>query len=100
MWASCGDEHRDGIPQTAEFLLQREGIDTVLVFGIVEGKTIDGSLRTRSDTINPDTFLKKTFGLDEEKQSYYGGGNIKDKAGFRSRWDFSATIRIGSYSTA
>jgi nanoRNase/pAp phosphatase (c-di-AMP/oligoRNAs hydrolase) len=76
-------EHRDGIPQTAEFLLQREGIDTVLVFGIVEGKTIDGSLRTRSDTINPDTFLKKTFGLDEETQSYYGGGNIKDKGGFQ-----------------
>lgn len=76
-------EHRDGIPQTAEFLLQREGIDTVLVFGIVEGKTIDGSLRTRSDTINPDAFLKKTFGVDEEKQSYYGGGNIKDKGGFQ-----------------
>jgi nanoRNase/pAp phosphatase (c-di-AMP/oligoRNAs hydrolase) len=76
-------EHRDGIPQTAEFLLQREGIDTVLVFGIVEGKTIDGSLRTRSDTINPDTFLKKTFGLDEETQSYYGGGNVKDKGGFQ-----------------
>lgn len=76
-------EHRDGIPQTAEFLLQREGTDTVLVFGIVDGKTIDGSLRTRSDTINPDAFLKKTFGLDEEKQSYYGGGNIKDKGGFQ-----------------
>lgn len=76
-------EHRDGIPQTAEFLLQREGIDTVLVFGIVDGKTIDGSLRTRSDTINPDAFLKKTFGVDEEKQSYYGGGNIKDKGGFQ-----------------
>lgn len=76
-------EYRDGIPQTAEFLLQREGIDTVLVFGIVEGKTIDGSLRTRSDTLTPDTFLKKTFGLDEEKQSYYGGGNIKDKGGFQ-----------------
>ncbi len=74
-------EHRDGIPQTAECLLQREGIDTVLVFGIVEGKTLDGSLRTRSDTITPDTFLKKTFGLDEETQSYYGGGNIKDKGG-------------------
>jgi nanoRNase/pAp phosphatase (c-di-AMP/oligoRNAs hydrolase) len=76
-------EHRDGIPQAAEFLLQREGTDTVLVFGIVEGKTIDGSLRTRSDTINPDTFLKKAFGFDEEKQAYYGGGNIKDKGGFQ-----------------
>ena len=76
-------EHRDSIPQAAEFLLQREGTDTVLVFGIVDGKTIDGSLRTRSDTINPDTFLKKAFGFDEEKQTYYGGGNIKDKGGFQ-----------------
>lgn len=76
-------EHRDGIPQAAEFLLQREGTDTVLVFGIVEGKTIDGSLRTRSDTISPDAFLKKAFGFDEEKQTYYGGGNIKDKGGFQ-----------------
>jgi nanoRNase/pAp phosphatase (c-di-AMP/oligoRNAs hydrolase) len=76
-------EHRDGIPQAAELLLQREGTDTVLVFGIVDGKMIDGSLRTRSDTINPDTFLKKAFGFDEEKQAYYGGGNIRDKGGFQ-----------------
>jgi nanoRNase/pAp phosphatase (c-di-AMP/oligoRNAs hydrolase) len=76
-------EHRDGIPQAAEFLLQREGTDTVLVFGIVDGKTIDGSFRTRSDTINPDAFLKRAFGFDQEKQTYYGGGNIKDKGGFQ-----------------
>jgi nanoRNase/pAp phosphatase (c-di-AMP/oligoRNAs hydrolase) len=76
-------EHRDGIPQATDFLLQREGTDTVLVFGIVEGKTVDGSLRTRSDTINPDAFLKKAFGLDEEKKAYYGGGNIRDKGGFQ-----------------
>jgi hypothetical protein len=55
----------------------------VLVFGIVDGKTIDGSLRTRSDTINPDTFLKKAFGIDEQKKTYYGGGNIRDKGGFQ-----------------
>lgn len=76
-------EHRDGIPQVAEFLLQRAGTETVLVFGVVDGKTIDGSLRTRSDTLNPDTFLKKLFGLDEDKKAYYGGGNIQDKGGFQ-----------------
>lgn len=83
-------EHRDGIPQVAEFLLQREGTDTVLVFGIVDGKTVDGSLRTRSDTINPDTFLKKAFGLDESKKTYYGGGNVKDKGGFQIPLGFLA----------
>jgi nanoRNase/pAp phosphatase (c-di-AMP/oligoRNAs hydrolase) len=76
-------EHRDGIPQAADFLLTRAGIDTVLVFGIVDGKTIDGSLRTRSDTVNPDTFLKKAFGIDQEKKSHYGGGNVRDKGGFQ-----------------
>lgn len=76
-------EHRDGIPQAADFLLSRDGIDTVLVFGIVEGKTVDGSLRTRSDQINPDSFLKKAFGIDEERGSHYGGGNLRDKGAFQ-----------------
>lgn len=77
------EEHRDGIPQTAEFLLSREGTDTVLVFGIVEGKTIDGSLRTTSDMINPDAFLKKAFGIDDQKGLHYGGGNVRDKGAFQ-----------------
>ncbi len=76
-------EHRDGIPQAADFLLSRAGIDTVLVFGIVDGRTVDGSLRTRSDTINPDGFLKRAFGIDEERGSHYGGGNARDKGGFQ-----------------
>ena len=76
-------EHRDGIPQAADFLLTRAGIDTVLVFGIVEGKMIEGSLRTRSDTINPDAFLKKAFGIDEERGAHFGGGNTRNKGGFQ-----------------
>jgi nanoRNase/pAp phosphatase (c-di-AMP/oligoRNAs hydrolase) len=76
-------EDRDGIPQAAEFLLRREGTDTVLAFGIVDGKRIDGSIRTRSDSLNPDRFLKKAFGHDEESHIYYGGGNINDKGGFQ-----------------
>ncbi len=76
-------ENRDGIPQAADFLLTRAGIDTVLVFGVVDGRTIDGSLRTRSDLVNPDAFLKKAFGIDEEKGSHYGGGNVRDKGAFQ-----------------
>lgn len=76
-------EHRDGIPQAADFLLTRAGIDTVLVFGIVDGKTVEASLRTRSDTINPDAFLKKAFGIDEERGSHFGGGNTRNKGGFQ-----------------
>jgi nanoRNase/pAp phosphatase (c-di-AMP/oligoRNAs hydrolase) len=83
-------EHRDGIPQAADFLLTRAGIDTVLVFGIVDGKTIEGSLRTRSDTINPDAFLKKAFGVDEERGSHFGGGNTRNKGGFQIPLGFLA----------
>jgi nanoRNase/pAp phosphatase (c-di-AMP/oligoRNAs hydrolase) len=76
-------EHRDGIPQAADFLLTRAGIDTVLVFGIVDGKMVEGSLRTRSDTVNPDAFLKKAFGIDEERGAPFGGGNIRAKGAFQ-----------------
>jgi nanoRNase/pAp phosphatase (c-di-AMP/oligoRNAs hydrolase) len=86
-------EHRDGIPQAADFLLSRAGIDTVLVFGVVDGKTVDGSLRTRSDTVNPDAFLKKAFGIDEERGSHYGGGNVRDKGGFQIPIGFLAQHR-------
>ena len=74
----------------------------MLVFGIVDAKTVDGSLRTRSDTVTPDTFLKKAFGGGEDKKSYYGGGNIKDKGGFQIPLGFLAQTadREGLYQMA
>jgi nanoRNase/pAp phosphatase (c-di-AMP/oligoRNAs hydrolase) len=86
-------EHRDGIPQAADFLLTRAGIDTVLVFGIVDGKSVEGSLRTRSDTINPDAFLKKAFGIDEERHAHFGGGNTRNKGAFQIPIGFLAQHR-------
>ena len=74
---------RDGIPQAADMLLSREGTDTVLVFGIVDERTIDGSFRTSSETINPDEFLKGLLGAAPESGEYYGGGNIRDKGAFQ-----------------
>ena len=74
---------RDGIPQAADLLLSREGTDTVLVFGIVNENTIDGSLRTNSETINPDEFLKALLGASPDSGEYYGGGNIRDRGGFQ-----------------
>jgi len=74
---------RDAIPQVAELLLSREGTDTVLVFAIVDDTTIDGSLRTRSETINPDEFLKEVLGASPESGKFYGGGNIRDRGGFQ-----------------
>ncbi len=75
------DEDRDGIGQCADYLLHREGIETVLVYGIVGNSFIDGSLRTKSHTLDPDKWLKDVFGKNEEGK-FYGGGR-KDKGGFQ-----------------
>jgi nanoRNase/pAp phosphatase (c-di-AMP/oligoRNAs hydrolase) len=42
---------------------------------------IDGSLRTKSHTLDPDKWLKDVFGKNEEGK-WYGGGR-KDKGGFQ-----------------
>lgn len=75
------DEDRDGIGQCADYLLHREGIETVVVFGVVGNEFIDGSLRTKSHTLDPDKWIKDVFGQDKHGQ-YYGGGR-KDKGGFQ-----------------
>ncbi len=75
------EEDRDGIGQCSDYLLNREGIDTVIVFGVVGSEYVDGSLRTKSHTLDPDKWLKDVFGQDKEGK-YYGGGR-KDKGGFQ-----------------
>jgi nanoRNase/pAp phosphatase (c-di-AMP/oligoRNAs hydrolase) len=84
MFAGVGyvrDEDRDGIGQCADYLLNREGIETVIVFGVVANGFIDGSLRTKSHTLDPDKWLKDVFGHDKDGH-WYGGGR-KDKGGFQ-----------------
>lgn len=84
MFAGVGfvrDEDRDGIGQCADYLLHREGIETVVVYGVVGNEMIDGSLRTKSHTLDPDKWLKDVFGADKHG-IYYGGGR-KDKGGFQ-----------------
>ncbi len=76
------DSDRDGIAQAADYLVRREGIETVIVFGIVDDKLIHGSLRTRSTTMDPDAFLKSVLGADKATGKYYGGGRL-DKGGFQ-----------------
>src|SRR5688500_2903512 len=72
--------NRDAIPMAADFLLRREDIDTVLVFGIVEDR-VDGSLRTRRASVDPAIFMQNVFGEDSEGRPY--GGGRSDMGGFR-----------------
>jgi nanoRNase/pAp phosphatase (c-di-AMP/oligoRNAs hydrolase) len=71
---------RDAIATTADFILRREDIDTVVVFGIVEDR-IDGSLRTSSPSVDPASFLHTAFGKDRAGKPY--GGGRTDKGGFQ-----------------
>jgi nanoRNase/pAp phosphatase (c-di-AMP/oligoRNAs hydrolase) len=75
------DEDRDSIGQAADYLLRREGIDTVICYGIVNNAFVDGSLRTTSDVVDPDRFLKELFGNDPHGVPY--GGGRADKGAFK-----------------
>ena len=70
-------EDRDAIPQAADFLLTEENIHTAIVYGLVVdndgNEAIIGSFRTAKITIDPDAFIKETFGKDWGG-NYYGGG--------------------------
>ncbi|MFO0658643.1 MAG: bifunctional oligoribonuclease/PAP phosphatase NrnA [Polyangiaceae bacterium] len=71
---------RDAIATAADFILRREDIDTVIVYGIVEDR-IDGSLRTSSPSVDPAIFLQTAFGKDRDGKPY--GGGRADKGGFQ-----------------
>lgn len=77
-YVPAGD--RDSIATSADFILRREDLDTVVVYGIVEDR-IDGSLRTRSASIDPSIFLQTAFGKDRSGRAY--GGGRADKGGFQ-----------------
>ena len=72
--------NRDAIPMAADYVLRREDIDTVVVYGIVEDR-IDGSLRTRRASVDPAAFMQNAFGDDSQGRPY--GGGRADMGGFR-----------------
>jgi len=72
-------EDRDAIPQAADFLMTEENVHTAIVYGIVTSSERDeslvGSLRTSKITLDPDKFIKDTFGQDTSG-NYFGGGKM------------------------
>lgn len=75
------DEDRDSIGQAADYLLRREGTETAICYGIVNNQFIDGSLRTTSDVVDPDRFIKELLGNDAHGVPY--GGGRADKGAFK-----------------
>lgn len=71
---------RDAIPQAADFLLTEENVNTVAVYGIIEGEDgremISGSLRTTNATLGVDSYLKKALGKDL-RGKHFGGGRAR-----------------------
>jgi len=69
-------EDRDAIPQAADFLLTEENVHTAIVYGIVTNdgeEMLVGSLRTVKLALDPDAFIKDTFGKDAAGR-FFGGG--------------------------
>ena len=85
-------DHRDAIPQTADFLLSEENVHTAIVYGIVTqddgGEKLIGSLRTSKLVLDPDQFIKEVFGKDAAGR-YFGGGK-QAAGGFQVPIDFLA----------
>ncbi len=52
---------RDALPQAAEMMLQLEGVNTVLIFGINEDK-VQLSARSRDTRVNLGTLMQSAFG--------------------------------------
>ncbi len=72
--------NRDAIASAADFIVRREDIDTVVVYGLVDGR-IDGSLRTKSASVDPAQFLRTAFGEADNGRPY--GGGRAEKGGFQ-----------------
>jgi nanoRNase/pAp phosphatase (c-di-AMP/oligoRNAs hydrolase) len=84
-WAFAGvgevrPQDRDAIGQAADFLLRRDGIHTVISFGLVDG-WIDGSLRTTDPAVDPAMWLRDAFGIGPLGMPY--GGGRRGKGGFQ-----------------
>ncbi len=86
-------DDRDAIPQAADFLVTEDNVHTAVVYGIVhdedeEVEMVVGSLRTNKITLDPDEFLKETFGMDAQGR-FFGGGRSQ-AGGFEIPIEFLA----------
>ncbi|MEB3336278.1 MAG: bifunctional oligoribonuclease/PAP phosphatase NrnA [Leptolyngbyaceae bacterium] len=92
-------DHRDAIPQAADFLVTEDNVHTAVVYGIVHDEDEDlevvvGSLRTTKLTLDPDEFIKEAFGQDAQGRFFGGGrsmaGGFEIPIGFLSGFNENA----------
>ena len=84
------EEERDGIGQCADYLPHREGIETVVVYGIIGNSYIDGSLRTKSYTSDLDKWLKDVFGKMKRESGMVAA--VRTKAVFKYPSAYSRAV--------
>lgn len=73
------EKRRDALPIIADEFLRMEGVETVVVFAMIEG-TIDASVRSRNSSVNVNQFCQKVFG--EKAGGKQGTGGAKVPLGF------------------
>ncbi len=59
------EDDSSGIEEAADFLIRREGVETVVVFGVVNSKMLVGSLHTTSGTVDPEKWIRALLEEDE-----------------------------------
>lgn len=76
-------EDRDSIAIIADYLLRLERIELVVIYAVVNGKYIEGSVRAKDRNFDIDKWIKDIFGFNPyHNNNPYGGGRLT-KGGFK-----------------
>lgn len=73
-------KRRDALPIVADEFLRMEGVETVVVYGLIDGY-IHASVRSRNSSVHVHSFCQKVFGADNAGGKH-GSGGAKVPVGF------------------
>lgn len=78
-------KRRDALPIVADEFLRMEGVETVVVYGLIDGY-IHASVRSRNSSVHVHNFCQKVFGPDNAGGKQ-GSGGAKVSVGFLYSYD-------------
>ncbi len=87
------ESERDTIAQAADFSIRREDIDTVVVYGVVGDRFIEGSLRTHSPSVDPAAWLERPSGSTTAGARTAAGAATRAASASRSASSVASTDR-------